>query len=363
MFVHQDARGQALVLAQSGRLLADEADAAADLAIDDLGRYRADLALVVARAVADLGGHADAEIVREYFGHLDLDLERAEIDHGQDRRIGGDVGALLHDQLADLAVDRRTHLELLDLALHVLGEQALAVEGQALALQFEGQAFDIELHVGFGIGDRDVGLGQGVLGAQQVHLGHGAGVVGALGALDFALGRLPVDHGLVEQLLGRQLLLAMVEAGPLHLDLEALARRLLLLQAVAQFGADDLGQDLVLGDLVARIDQQVDRARTRRIQGRADRSDHAALHRDVAGQGAALNLCDAQPAHARRGIRRKQARGRGHDQNQQDDGRRCGQADLEPALAVLGLDLDLPVLRRGVANHSCLHRQPPWLHP
>ena len=199
-------------------------------------RDRADFALVIAGTVADFRSHADAQIVREYFRHLDLDLERAEIDHGEDRRIGGDVGALLHDQLADLAVDRRAHLEFLDLALQVLGEQALTIEGQMLALQFESQAFDIEFHVGFGIGDRDVGLGQRVLGAQQIHLRHGAGIVGTLGALDFALGRLPIDHGLIEQLLGRQLLLAMIEAGALHVDFEALACRLFLFSRLLSSG-------------------------------------------------------------------------------------------------------------------------------
>src|SRR5690349_864541 len=102
MLVDEDARRQLLVLAQANGLLVTEADATGDLVVDHFGRYRADFAAVRPVRITDFGRHADREIVREHFRYLHFDFERAQIDHGQDRRIRGDVRALLHDQLADL---------------------------------------------------------------------------------------------------------------------------------------------------------------------------------------------------------------------------------------------------------------------
>ena len=125
-------------------LFVAEAHAAGDLAVDDLGRHRADFAGVLAAAVLHFGRHADREIVREHFGNLHFDFERAQIDDGQDRRVRRDVRALLHDQLADLAVDRRAHLEFVDLARDVLDEQLLPIERKALGLELEREAVALE---------------------------------------------------------------------------------------------------------------------------------------------------------------------------------------------------------------------------
>src|SRR5690606_10444168 len=76
--VQHDARGQALVLAQVGRLLAFvEAQPRRDLAVDHFRRYRRNPRGVAVARTGDLRRHADCEVAGEAFRYADLDLEHA----------------------------------------------------------------------------------------------------------------------------------------------------------------------------------------------------------------------------------------------------------------------------------------------
>src|SRR5690606_5432978 len=143
--VEHDARLQALVLAQSRRLLAvGEAQAGVDLAVDHLGRHRRDLGLVRLAAAGDLRRDADAQVAGEAFRHLDLDLELGQVHHAEHRPVGDHAGALRHLHLADLAVERRADGQRVDLAPGLGDHRLLAVGEQALVARVQAGAFALQ---------------------------------------------------------------------------------------------------------------------------------------------------------------------------------------------------------------------------
>ena len=105
-----------------------------------------------------------------------------------------------------------------------------------------------------------------------------------------------------------ELQLAVIDVGALDVELQAVERRLFLLQLVGELGRIDDGEHVALLDLVAGMDVEIDEARAARIERRADRGDDLALHGHIARQRAALDLGDAQPRRARRRVGRQQMR-------------------------------------------------------
>ena len=112
-FVEHDAHRGALVLAQALGLLG-EAHAAGDLGIAHVGRdagHRADELAAVER---DLGVHAGTDLVGVALGHLEFDFERREVDHRDQRRVLGHLGAFLLRERGDDAGHRRLQRERID---------------------------------------------------------------------------------------------------------------------------------------------------------------------------------------------------------------------------------------------------------
>src|SRR5882724_1507595 len=102
MLVNQDACDQTLALTQPCGLVIAEAYARDDLAIDHFRRHRRQGAGILFITFHNFRRHADGQIVGEYFRHLQFDFERGQIDHAEQPRAGGNIGLLLHQQLADL---------------------------------------------------------------------------------------------------------------------------------------------------------------------------------------------------------------------------------------------------------------------
>jgi hypothetical protein len=271
--VHDDARAQALVLAHARRLVGREAHAAADLAAHHLGRDRADRALVAGVARADLGRHADGEVARVAFGDLHLELEHAEVDHGEQAGVGATFAFCATSSWPTWPDTGARTCSASTCRSSSFASRRWRSSCSDLVLDLELERVLVQQHVLLRLRQRELGLGQAVLGAEHGELGQRAVVERLLAALDLARGGDAVDLGLVHDLLRLQQLLARVDAAALQLELEALARRLLLRHAVLQLGAVDLGQHLVLLDLVAGVDLERDGARRwrRRASGSARR--------------------------------------------------------------------------------------------
>ena len=105
MLGKQDARREALVLAQTCGGLADEAHAARHQVVDDLGRDGDELTLEGLPAGEDLGGHADREVVGVAFRDHGVDLEVRLVHDRHDRHVARYGGLLGDEQVADDAVD------------------------------------------------------------------------------------------------------------------------------------------------------------------------------------------------------------------------------------------------------------------
>ena len=105
MLGQQDAGGQALVLAQSGRHVADETNAARNLVVDDFGRNRNQLTDVPLAAGTNFGLHPECEIVCVAFGNHRVDFESCQVDDGHDRGVPCDSVFLFDEQVADDAAD------------------------------------------------------------------------------------------------------------------------------------------------------------------------------------------------------------------------------------------------------------------
>ena len=348
--LHQDACGQALVLAQAGRLLVGEAQAGDDLAVHHFRRHRGNLARVGLAGAGQRGRHADGEVAGEAFRHLDLDFEHRQVDHAQHRRVDRHVGALHGLDLADLAIERRAQGQRIHLALHFGHHRALALGQQLLVARIQARALALQARVLARVGQRDLGLAQVVLRFQHVDLRHRAALESALVALQGALGRLALDPGLVQRLLRIGAGDAGIQRGAAGFGFQAGQRGLLLRQLAAQFRAVDLGQRLALGHLVAGDHLQRDHAARHRVQGGAVGGDHAAIGGDVADQVAPGDFGDPQPgAVDRRGAGQPAARGE-HDAGQQQGAARGGPYPTAPGRAGLG-GTEHSVLRGGVPNH------------
>ena len=100
-FLEQHTRGEALVLANIRRHIAAEANSAAHLAGDDLGRHGNELPGVFVVADHDLGLHADGQVVGVGFRNLRVDFEAAQVDDGHHGRVPGYGGPLVDEQVAD----------------------------------------------------------------------------------------------------------------------------------------------------------------------------------------------------------------------------------------------------------------------
>jgi hypothetical protein len=319
--VEHDADAHALVLAQAGGLLAGEAQAAGDLAVDHLrgnGRYLGGIGLAAAR---QLCRHADRKVAGEAFGDPDLDLEAGQVDDAEHRRVGGHVRALLDQHLADLAIERRAQGECVDLALQFGHDRALAIGQQLLVARIQSGAAALQRVFALGVGQAQLGLAQVVLGARNVDLRHRPALVGALVAFQVPRRGLAVDIGLVQCPARGGARDLGVQRGAAGLCLDAGERGLFLRQPAAQFRAVDLRQRLALFHRVARDHVQADGATGDRVQGGAVGGDDAALRGNVADQVAAPDLGDP---HARR-IDRTPARAPAgeqpaHDQQQREAG-------------------------------------------
>jgi hypothetical protein len=344
--VEHDARAQALVLAQARRLPVGEAQASGDFAVDHFRRDRRHRARVrCAVAAGQLRRHADRQVAREAFRHLDLDFELRQVDHAQHRRIDRDIGALRDLYLADLAVERRAQRQRVDLALQFGDDRALAVGEQVLVARIQSRALALQRVVLLRVGDADLGFLQVVLRAGHVDLRHRASGEAALVAFQVALGRHFVDPRLVQQLARgrpRQLRIQRRTAG---FGLQAGERRLLLRELAAQFGAVDLGQRLALLDDVAGDDVQRDRAARDRVQGRTVGCDHAAVGGNVAHQVAARDRGDAHAACVEGSAAAAPAREQPRDHQQSRDAHRATD-EPRPARA--------RCLRRGAGDGNVL---------
>ena len=224
-----------------GRLLL-EPHAARDFALAHFRRHRRDLAGIGLAAERHLGRHAEPDRAGVRLGDAELDLERGEVDDGEQRRVLLHGRLLRHGERADDAVDGRLDLEFADAALEVGDEQLLAVALQAARLQFELEAFLLEARGLDRVVVRQPRLVELVLGALVVARADDLLVPGLLGACELALGGADRDARHVAGLLALQDLAAHVDVLAAQVDDEALERRALALELVAQARAVD-GRD------------------------------------------------------------------------------------------------------------------------
>ncbi|MEJ0039840.1 MAG: hypothetical protein WDO68_28000 [Gammaproteobacteria bacterium] len=127
-------------------------------------------------------------VARVRFGDLELDLERRQVDHGDERRAFGNVRFLVLAEVRDHAVHRRAHGELGDLAREIFHGEALAVALQAFRSQLEREAVAIEIRVGGGVVVVESGGLEIVGGAAVVAFADHALIPCGLGATLLAVG-------------------------------------------------------------------------------------------------------------------------------------------------------------------------------
>ncbi len=344
----QHAGVDALVLAQAGRLLAVEAHAGADLVADHFRRDRRELAGDALGADLHFGRHAQAKVLGVAFGHLELDFQFAQVDHGEQRGVGDHHGAVGHRQRADHALDRRAHIQLVDPALEIGDQQALALQRLLAGLQFEADRLRFELRVGGGVAGQDLRALAGVLRPQVLDLGQRAELVRALGALQLALGGGELQRRLVGGAPGQQLLLVGEDALARDLDLELRQHGLLAFVLVGQFRRVEHRQHLVAGDAVAGGDAQRHRSGVGRVQRRAVGRDHPAGRGDVTHQHPAAGLGGAQPVAVGGSVAAGEALQ--HEHGEQREAER-GDRRQQPARQRAAGGGDRAVLGGGVADH------------
>src|SRR6185437_3940388 len=315
--VEHDAHRQALVLAQLAGLLALEAYPRDHFTIHDFGRNRAYRALPVLAVAADDRGHAGREITRETFRHVHLHFQRGQVHHGKQLGVLRYRRRLCDEQLADLAVHRRTHVQFFHLALEVRDQQFLAFKGELLRLDFQREAGIIHAQIGLGVAQLDLRFFQRVVVAVDIELRHRALIESLLIALQVARGALLVDLGVVVGTLQFGTLLVGVDLGLLVGDLHRIGVALFLCQLVGQLGACDHRQHLTLGHLVTGMHLQCHRTVGVGVQRRTDRRDHAPVGGDVAHERTTLHAGDLQPRCTHRRACGKQSQRAGHQPDQQ----------------------------------------------
>ena len=133
-------------------------------------------------------------------------------------------------------------------------------------------------------------------------------------------------------------------------DFESGERRLRLRQLVAQLGAVDFRDDLLLLDDIAGLHEEVHRAGRRRVQSRADGCDDGALRRDVTNELAARDFGDAHALERDGSFGRQPVPHQQRDQSQHQDATDAGgEKEVAPTLQA-GFRIDRTILRRRVAN-------------
>ncbi len=198
---------------------------------------------------------------------------------------------------------------------------------------------------------RQLRLVELVAGALEVPLADDLLRPGLLGARELALGGPDRHTRHVAGLLALQDLAAHVDLLALEVDAQALERRLLALELVAQARALDRGEQVALPDRVARVARVGHGTGRRRVERRADRGDHRGLCGHVAHELAARDRRDAHALARHRGVARTprlQQRGERHeDEHEQQPAR--DQPD-PPVVPPARGGRDLAILGGGAAH-------------
>ena len=127
-----------------------------------------------------------------------------------------------------MAVDRRADDQRGHLTLQLADHCALSLERQRLGPQIEPEPLLLERAVLLGVGERDLGLRQRVLAAQDVDLRDRAICETLLVALELARRGLAIDLGLIDHLLRAGARLLGIEPAARDLRLESGKGRALL---------------------------------------------------------------------------------------------------------------------------------------
>ena len=176
-----------------------------------------------------------------------------------------------------------------------------------------------------------------------------------LGAAQLALGGLDRDVREVARLLIGGQLPARVDPLPLHGDFETGERRLLALQLVAQLGAFERRDRLILLHDVAGLHEEVHGARRGGEHRRAHCRNDRALRGNVANERTAGHFSDADPLDRHRDFGGHPVANEEHDNEQQQQRASAG-ADELIATALLRRDgIDRDVRRGGIADRHHFH--------
>ena len=229
--VEQDARGQALVLAQAGRLLATKRRRAATSPFDDLGRHRRPRAsrcrcrvisrgMPMARSRAKLSGTW---------------ISTSNAERSTTLSTGALAATFARCAMSSWPTWPSTgeaHVERVDLALEVRDHRALAIGEQLLVAKVEPGAF-AEQAGPCARWRGQLGLLQRVLRARHVDLARPRRLEGALVALEVALGRVRSICAWSKALRAFERVICDVERGAAGLGLEPGERGLFLRELAA----------------------------------------------------------------------------------------------------------------------------------
>ena len=194
-----------------------------------------------------------------------------------------------------LTIDWRLHLEGCDLPLEIAHDLALAIERLLAGAEIEHELLALQPGFLARVTDRDVRLLQGIFRAPQLELGNHAALEHLAVDLDLARRGLAIDLGLRDQLLRVGAAVLDIKSRTADTGVEAGERRLLLEQLAAELGTRDRRELLVLGDLVAGANMEVDRAGGDRVERGAVRGDDATVGDDITDQRALLDPRDPDP--------------------------------------------------------------------
>src|SRR5688572_28804084 len=345
-----DADGAALALPEARGLLARELHAAGHLAGAHFRRDGGDEALVLAAVERDLRVHPRLDVAGVDVRDLELDLEGRQVDDGEQRRVLRDARLLGGGEVRDHAVHRRAHGQLVDAALEVRDDVALALALEPTRTQVEVEALPLEARRFHRMVVGELGRLAIVFGGFQVALGYGALLEGPLGTLVLALGGTDLHVGEVGRFLGREPLPADLDRLALQCRVEAFERRALALEFALERRARERSQHLAGLDGVAGANDVADVAGRDGEERRAHGGDDRALRGNVAHERPFGHGRDAQ-ALARHGVfgGAPAADLEAEDEDERDAAR--GNADRLLARAV-GLRGDGQVLGVGAADRS-----------
>ena len=211
----------------------------------------------------------------------------------------------------------------------------------------------MQVRVGDGVLVGELGIAQLVLRLFVVDQRHHAALLRLLGAAHLAATGDDGDFGEVRGLALLERLLPGVDALPPELEPALCERGLGLLELVLELRAVDDGQHLAGHHRLAGVGLQRDRAGGGRVERRADRRHHTALHRDVADELAARHggSTDTFVGHADAGVGPARHRRRRNDDQRKGDDRNS--REYQALTARIGRR-ELHVLRRGVGNAHCI---------